>query len=157
MGRPKGSPNRLSQKGLDSIRELVGKYGDPLADLLKKRARWQEIYDTYADKPNGRINRKRLLEAEEWILKYDRELLPYTRPKLQAITTQDATPRIAVIRAPETISDTQAWLEKHKPKSLATPVLPIVQNLKLSLDIADSIGANDPKEIVEVAEKLTRR
>jgi hypothetical protein len=98
-----------------------------------------------------------LLEAEDWILRYNRELVPYTRPKLQAITTQDATPRIAVIRAPETISDTQAWLEKYKPKSPAPAVLPIVQNLKRSLDIADSIGADDPKEIVEVAEKLTRR
>jgi hypothetical protein len=60
MGRPKGSLNRLSQKGLESIRDLVGKYGDPLADLLRKRARWEEIYQSYADKPTGRINRKRI-------------------------------------------------------------------------------------------------
>jgi len=45
--------------------------------------------------------------------------LPYVRPKYQAITTKDETPRLTVIRAPEVISDTKAWLEKYKPKQIA--------------------------------------
>jgi hypothetical protein len=155
MGRPKGSLNRLSQKGLDSIRELVGKYGDPLADLLQKRARWQEIYDSYVDKPTGRINRKRLLEAEEWILKYDRELLPYTRPKLQAITTQDLTPRVSVIRAPAPISDTQKWLAAHKPKTInnGSNASPAIERLQKTVDMADKLGITDDATILKEALK----
>jgi hypothetical protein len=155
MGRPKGSLNRLSQKGLDSIRELVGKYGDPLANLLKKRARWQGIYDSYANKPTGRINRKRLLEAEEWILKYDRELLPYTRPKLQAITTQDLTPRVSVIRAPATISDTKTWLEKYKPKTLNNGgnASPAIERLQKTVDMAEKLGITDDETILKEALK----
>jgi hypothetical protein len=156
MGRPKGSLNRLSQKGLDSIRELVGKYGDPLANLLKKRARWEKIYQSYVDKPTGRINRKRLLEAEEWILKYDRELLPYTRPKLQAITTQDLTPHaVTVIRAPETISDTQKWLAAHKPKTLnnGSNASPAIERLQKTVDMADKLGITDDETILKEALK----
>jgi hypothetical protein len=154
MGRPKGSLNRLSQKGLDSIRELVGKYGDPLADLLQKRARWQEIYDSYVDKPTGRINRKRLLEAEEWILKYDRELLPYTRPKLQAVTTQDVTPHVTVIRAPETISDTQAWLEKYKPKTIDDSIAsPAIEKVRKASDFAAGIDGLTAQDVLNEANK----
>jgi hypothetical protein len=154
MGRPKGSLNRLSQKGLDSIRELVGKYGDPLADLLQKRARWQEIYDSYVDKPTGRINRKRLLEAEEWILKINRELLPYTRPKLQAVTTQDVTPHVTVIRAPPTISNTQEWLAAYKPKTIDNSVAsPAIEKLKRTADLAEKLGITDDETILKEALK----
>jgi hypothetical protein len=154
MGRPKGSLNRLSQKGLDSIRELVGKYGDPLANLLQKRARWEAIYQSHVSKPTGRINRKRLLEAEEWILRYDLALLPFTRAKLQAITTQDVTPRISVIRAPQSISDTQEWLETHRPKTINNSVAsPAIEKLKQTADMAESLGITDDAAILKEALK----
>jgi hypothetical protein len=47
-------------------------------------------------------------------------VLPRLR-KLSNVTVTDETPRITVIRAPETISDSQAWLQKYKSKNLDAP------------------------------------
>jgi hypothetical protein len=102
---------------------LAEEYGDPLEDILQKRAYWQGIYDQQMAKPSrghGSRDGKRLAKAEEMILRYNVEALPYMRPKYQAINhTNEAAPVPTVIRAPEVISDTQEWLEKYRPKSIA--------------------------------------
>ena len=67
-------------------------------------------------KPSRRRNPKKIEKAEEMILRYNIEALPYVRPKYQAITTKDETPRLTVIRAPGKISDTKQWLEIYGPK-----------------------------------------
>jgi hypothetical protein len=119
MGRPPGSQNKLTAERDRSAQKLAADYGDPLEDLFQKRAHWQTIYDTEMAKPSRRRNPKKIEKAEEMILRYNIEALPYVRPKYQAITTKDETPRLTVIRAPEVISDTKAWLEKYKPKQIA--------------------------------------
>jgi hypothetical protein len=67
-------------------------------------------------KPSRHRNPKKLAEAEEKILRYNEAALPFMRPKFQAITTQDTTPKITVIRAPERYSSTQEWLVAYGPK-----------------------------------------
>ena len=124
MGRPPGSQNKLTAERDRSAQKLAADYGDPLEDLFQKRAHWQTIYDTEMAKPSRRRNPKKIEKAEEMILRYNIEALPYVRPKYQAITTKDETPRLTVIRAPEVISDTKQWLETYAAKRLdAEPVL----------------------------------
>ena len=119
MGRPPGSQNKLTAERDRSAQKLAADYGDPLEDLFQKRAHWQTIYDTEMAKPSRRRNPKKIEKAEEMILRYNIEALPYVRPKYQAITTKDETPRYAVVRLPEVIHDTDKWLEKYKPKQIA--------------------------------------
>ena len=46
-----------------------------------------------------------------------RELLPFYKPKLSAVATQDMTPtKVTVIRAPEIETDGASWLAKYGPK-----------------------------------------
>jgi hypothetical protein len=162
MGRPRGAKNRMTTAHVAAAKDLAAEFGDPLRDLYVKRAYWQAIYDEQMAKSSRHRNTKKLAEAEEKIRQYNNDILPYDRPKFQAINhTGNAAPAPMVIRAPVTISDSQAWLEAHRPKrdnavnDKPTPAIAFAKNLKTTLDIADDLGIQDVKKIVSEAKKQT--
>ena len=65
-----------------------------------------------------------------------------------------------MIRAPESVSDSHAWLEKFAPKNVAAindkPALPFARSLGSTLDLADKLGVDDVGEIVGTAIKFTK-
>jgi hypothetical protein len=148
----------MTNEHISAARELSAEYGDALEDLYRKRAYWQAIYDEQIAKPSRRRNIGKLHAAEERILRYNEAILPYDRPKFQAINhTGDAAVAPMVIRVPQLISDSKTWLETHRPKAIDAPaaVLPFAQNLKKAVDIADDLGIQDVKKIVSEAKKWT--
>jgi hypothetical protein len=161
MGRPIGAKNKMTRERDAAAKELAEEYGDPLEDILQKRAHWEEIYAAQMAKSSRHRNTKKLAEAEAAILRYNVEALPYMRPRYQAIAHSSDAPRPTVIRAPETISDSQAWLEAHAPRrdnavnDKPTHVIAFAKNLKSTLDIADDLGIQDVKKIVTEAKKWT--
>jgi hypothetical protein len=161
MGRPAGSQNRMTRERDAAAKELAEQYGDPLEDILQKRAHWEAIYAAEMAKTSRHRNRQKLAEAEEKILRYNVEALPYMRPRYQAIAHSGEVVRPTVIRAPMSIPDSKAWLEAYAPKrdntlnDKPTPALVFARNLKSTLDIADDLGIQDVKKIVTEAQKRT--
>jgi hypothetical protein len=101
-------------------------------------------------RPRSRRTRH-YLQAEEMAHKHLDALMPYLHGKLSNVTVTDETPRELVIRAPDKIASTEAWLIAHGPKIDAAikPVLPIVRHLSNTLDLADDLGINDPNEVIK--------
>jgi hypothetical protein len=163
MGRPPGAQNKMTRERDAAAKELAEEYGDPLEDILQKREHWQEIYTAQMAKSSRHRNAKKVAEAEQMILRYNVEALPYMRPRYQAIAhVGDTAPKPMVIRAPMTISDSKAWLEAYGPKrdngvnDKPPPVISFAKNLKTTLDIADAVGVNDAQSIIDEAAKITR-
>jgi hypothetical protein len=147
-------PSRLGSPNRDKValRDMAARHGVDVVEMQVMMIRdLKKTYDNEVSKPRSRRSRQ-FLEAEDKLMKLTAELTPYFQGKLSNVTVTDESPRPMVIRAPDTISDTSTWLEMYRPKSPAPSVLPIVP--KRSLDIADGVGTDDPKEIVAVAEKL---
>jgi hypothetical protein len=163
MGRPPGAKNKMTVEHVAAAKDLAAEFGDPLRDLYIKRARHEAIYATEMAKSSRHRNRQKLAEAEEKIRQYNNDILPYDRPKFQAINhTGNAAPAPMVIRAPVTISDSQAWLEAHRPmrdnaiNDKPAQVAAFARNVRTVLDIADAVGANDAQSIIDEATKITR-
>ncbi len=132
----------------------------PRKTCTRSGAYWQAIYDEQMAKPSRRRNVAKLHAAEEKILRYNEAILPYDRPKFQAINhSGDAAAIPMVIRAPATVQDSNAWLEQHRPKHLATPApeLRIVKNVRSALATAEQLGGDiGAAEIFAEAAKATK-
>jgi hypothetical protein len=162
MGRPPGAKNKMTEKHVAAAKDLAAEFGDPLRDLYIKRARHEAIYAAEMAKSSRHRNTKKLAEAEEKIRQYNNDILPYDRPRFQAINhSGNAAPNPMVIRAPQPISDSKAWLAADGPKrddavnDKPTAVIAFARNLKSTLDIADDLGISDVKKIVSEAKKWT--
>jgi hypothetical protein len=173
MSRPKGSRNKLTVERENSARWLVEKFGDPVENILRRRNQLieerEELLALRAEllaAPSRHLRHQKIAKAEakinlldEKILKHNEASANYVRPRFQAITTADVTPRVTVVRAPDTVSDTKAWLAAHAPQRDNAvndrPVLPFVKKLRTALDVADELGINDTNEIVNEARKQT--
>ena len=120
MGRPAGSPNRMTAEKDAAQKSLIKKYGlSPQESILQKRAVYQKMWDDQMSRPSRRRNIHKIREVEAAILRYDTEALPYTAPKYQAIAVQSEVKQVTMaIRAPEPISDSQKWLEECRPKHI---------------------------------------
>jgi hypothetical protein len=99
----------------ESVRMLISRFGDPLQQKLKRWAAWAEIYNEIVDKPVGRQNKRRLREAEEMLCRYENDILPYTRPRFQAIAQTTTDLKAVVIRAPEKVDGSAEWLARFAP------------------------------------------
>jgi hypothetical protein len=131
----------------------------PLESILQKRAVYQKMWDDQMSRPSRRRNIHKIREAEAAILKYDIEALPYTAPKYQAIAVQAEVRKVStVIRAPESIPNSQEWLAACKPKHLveqsATPVMDHFRHaLKQAYDTADALGIDDADAFLNEAKR----
>jgi hypothetical protein len=157
MGRPPGAQNKMTRERDAAAKELAEQYGDPLEDILQKRA----IYAAEMAKTSRHRNRQKLAEAEEKILRYNVEALPYMRPRYQAIAHSGEVVRPTVIRAPAPISDSKEWLRIYGPKrdnavNDKPAVLPWVKNVKDSLATAEQLGVDDAQTIWNEAAKITK-
>jgi hypothetical protein len=149
MPRALGSVNRKTKE----LRQLAEELGvDPLEVLLQMMAEAQKAYDRELAKPPSRRS-KSFQEAKAELRQLANDTAPYLYGKKANITTVDETPRLTVIRAPETISDTQEWLAKYAPKRLdAEPQpTPVVAAVKRSLEYAEAAGVDDAQKIVNEA------
>jgi hypothetical protein len=122
MGRPKGSRNRLTVERENSARWLVEKFGDPVENILRRRSQLIEERDELlalraelVAAPSRHRRLKKIEQAEakinlldDKILKHNEASANYVRPRFQAITTADVTPRVTVVRAPDRVSNTKA-------------------------------------------------
>jgi hypothetical protein len=159
MGRPKGAKNKMTVEHVGAAAALSAKYGDALEDLYKKRARHQAIYDAEMAKSSRHRNTKKLAEAEAAIRQYNNDILPYDRPRFQAINhSGNAAVAPTVIRAPQSVPNSKEWLRIYGPKRDDAPaqVVAFARNLRTTLDIADAIGVNDAQGIVDEAAKITK-
>jgi hypothetical protein len=145
-----GSPNRDKKALRDKAEEL----GVDVVELqLRMIKDLKKTYDNEVGRPRSRRS-KQFLEAEKMLAKMNGELLPYLYGKLSNVTVTDETPRIAVIRAPETISDTSTWLEKYKPKTIDDSIAsPAIERLQKTVDMADKLGITDDATILKEALK----
>jgi hypothetical protein len=140
-------------------KSLMKKYGlSPLESILQKRKRWEDAYNEQMARSSRHRNVHKIKEAEEWILRYNVEALPYTAPKYQAIAVQSEVKQVTMaIRAPEPISDSKAWLEQYAPKHTqqsATPVLDHFRDaLQKSYDTATALGIDDAGAIPKEAKR----
>jgi len=157
MGRPAGSPNRMTAEKDAAQKSLIKKYGlSPLESILQKRKRWEDAYDEQMSRSSRHRNVHKIKEAEEWILRYNEAALPYTAPKYQAIAVQSEVRQVqTVIRAPESIPDSKKWLEEYKPKHIdTTPVMQRFGNVqRQSLDTAEALGIHDTDLILKEAKR----
>jgi hypothetical protein len=113
MGSRLGRPNRDKV----ALREMAAQHGVDVVEMqVMICADLQKTYNNEKSKPRSRRS-KQFFDAEEKLMKVTAELTPYFAGKLSNVTVTDETPRITVIRAPGTISDGQAWLEKYEPKN----------------------------------------
>jgi hypothetical protein len=163
MGRPKGAKNKLTVEHVAAAKDLAAEFGDPLRDLYIKRSRHEAIYAAEMAKSSRHRNTKKLTEVEEKIRQYNEAILPYDRPKFQAINhTGNAAPAPMVIRAPASISDSKAWLAAYAPKrddaanDQPAPMVAFTRNVRTVLDIADAVGVNDAQSIIDEASNITR-
>jgi hypothetical protein len=159
MGRPSGAKNKMTVEHVAAAKDLAAEFGDPLRDLYIKRARREAIYTAEMAKSSRHRNTKKLAEAEEKIRQYNEAILPYDRPKFQAINhTGNTAPMPMVIRAPASISDSKAWLAAYAPKrdDTPTPAIAFARNVRTVLDIADAVGVNDAQSILDEAAEITR-
>jgi hypothetical protein len=160
MGRPPGAKNKMTLEHVAAAKDLAAEFGDPLRDLYIKRSRHEAIYAAEMAKSSRHRNTKKLAEAEEKILRYNEAILPFDRPKFQAINhSGDAAVAPMVIRAPATVQDSNAWLEQHRPKHLAAPApeLRIVKNVRSALATAEQLGGDiGAAEIFAEAAKATK-
>jgi hypothetical protein len=150
-----GSPN----KDKKVVRDLAAAHG---VDVIEMRILLLKDCMKSVQSELGRPRSRRskvFFQAEEMANKHLTELTPYLHGKLSNITVADETPRITVIRGPEAISDTQAWLANYGPgRDVAVndrPAVPFVRNLRESLDTAEALGINDASAIVNEAQKRT--
>ena len=150
-----GSPNRDKQ----AVRDLAAQYGvEPLEIQYMMIRDLKKTYDNEISKPRSRRS-KQFFEVEAHLAKMLAEVTPYLHGKRANITTVDETPRLTVIRAPQTISDSQAWLEANRPKHLNAPApeLRIVKNVRSALATAEQLGGDiGAAEIFAEAAKATK-
>jgi hypothetical protein len=155
MGSRKGIPNKDKQ----AVRDLAAAHGVDVIEmrLILLKDCWKSI-EHEIGKPRSRRS-KHYLQAEEMANKHLTELTPYMHGKLSNINLEGQIEHATmVIRAPETIADNKAWLQKYGPKGDPAinekPQLPFEKSLDKSLNAADALGINDPKKISEEAEKF---
>jgi hypothetical protein len=141
MGSRVGSPNRDKV----ALREMAAKHGVDVVEMQIMMIRdLKKTYELEINKPRSRRS-KQFFAAETQLAKMLSELTPYFQGKLSNVTVTDETPRLTVVRAPEVISDTQAWLAAYKPKLVdATPAndrpraaSPVIEQALNTLDALD--------------------
>jgi len=148
MGSRLGSRNKDKQ----ALRDLAAKHGVDVVEMqMMICADLKKTYDNEKSKPRSRRS-KQFFEAEDKLIKVTQELTPYVAGKLSNITVTDETPRLTVIRAPEPVGDSQAWLAKFSPNRDDNEV-PAVRALRVAMDRADQLDVTDPDEIVSEAIK----
>jgi hypothetical protein len=171
MGRPKGARNKLTVERENSARWLLEKFGDPVESILRRRNQLIEERDELLAHraellaaPSRHRRHQKIEKAEAKINLLDTKILAhneasanYVRPRFQAITTQNTTAQVTVIKAPDTVSGTKEWLDRYGPKrdDDRPAVIPIVRNLKVALDTSDQLKIDSPKLIVDEAVKAT--
>ena len=149
-----GSPNKDKQ----ALREWAAKHGVDVVEIqLMIAADLKKTCNNEITKPRSRRS-KRFFEAEDKLIKVCQELTPYVQGKLSNVTVTDETPRLTVIRGPETIGDSQAWLSKFGPArndaANDRPALPFVKSVRAALEIAD--GLDEPisaQAVLDTAKK----
>jgi DNA repair ATPase RecN len=86
MGRPPGSPNKMTKERDEATKKLAKKYGSPLERILKMQDRWQKIYDELLAKPYlGSRLRSKLNKAEAMIRQYSIDAMPYMETRYKPI------------------------------------------------------------------------
>jgi hypothetical protein len=150
-----GVPNKKTQR----LIELSEKYGvDPIECQWIVMKDLMKTVSNEIDRPRSRRS-KQYLEAETKLCEVAKEISPYVYSKRAAITTEDTTPRLTVIRGPEKVSGTKDWLAIYGPKHDDAindrPEQPIIQNLRLALDASDTLGITDPGDVIEAARRVT--
>jgi hypothetical protein len=153
-------PSRLGSPNKDklALRDMAAKHGVDVIEIqVMICADLARTYNNEIGKPRSRRSRQ-FFDTEDKLIKVTSELTPYFQGKLSNVTVTDETPRITVIRSPETIPDSQAWLDKYKPKAIdAKPVLPMERNVRKALALADAVGGNiGAAEIFSEAGKTTK-
>jgi hypothetical protein len=146
-----GSPNKDKKALRDKAEEL----GVDVVELqLRIIKDLKKTYDNEVGKPRSRRS-KQFTEVEKMLVKMNDDIMPYLHGKLSNVTVTDETPRLTVIRAPETISDTKAWLEKYKPKTIdnGSNASPAIERLQKTVDMADKLGITDDATILKEALK----
>jgi hypothetical protein len=154
-----GSPNRDKK----AVRDLAAEHG---VDVIEMRIMLLKdcfkSIENEIGKPRSRRS-KQFFQAEEMANKHLSELTPYLHGKLSNVTVTDETPRLTVIRAPETVGSSTAWLDKFAPKIDATindrqaiPPIPFARSLANTMDMADELGIDDVGEIVGQATRFTK-
>jgi hypothetical protein len=160
VGRPAGSKNLMTREKIAQVQKLIVAFGDPLENMAKKKAYWEEIFAKETAKGSRHQNKARIKEALAEIKDYDDRVLQYYHPKQQSIASQSEIKQAqVVIRAPETISDTNAWLAAHAPKhitqqSSATPVMAKFRDaLQGSYRLADELNIDDADAVLREARR----
>src|SRR5215467_2925356 len=106
MGSRLGRPNKKTLR----LQELSEKYGvDPIEVQYIIMKDLKRTVDNEIGRPRSRRS-KRYFEAEQKLCEVAKEVAPYVHSRRAAITTEDTTPRLTVIRAPEVVATSQAWL-----------------------------------------------
>lgn len=150
-----GRPNKDKQV----VRDLAAQHG---VDVIEMRIMLlKDCFKTIKNeigKPRSRRS-KQYFQAEEMGNKHLTELTPYLHGKLANVSVDAEVSHIAtVIRAPEAIPDSKAWLEKYGPKrdDAVNAVLPFVKNLRDSASDADKLGIDDANAILNEAKRRTQ-
>jgi hypothetical protein len=145
-----GSPNKDKKALRDKAEEL----GVDVVELqLRIIKDLQKTYDNEKNKPRSRRS-KQFMEVEKMLVKMNDDIMPYLHGKLSNVSVTDETPRISVIRAPETISDTEAWLEAHRPKTInGTTASPAVEKLRKASDLAAGVDGLTAQDVLNEATK----
>jgi DNA repair ATPase RecN len=109
MGRPPGSPNKMTKERDEATKKLAKKYGSPLERILKMQDRWQKIYDELLAKPYlGSRLRSKLNKAEAMIRQYSIDAMPYMETRYEPIEhVSDERPQPAITR-PEEVFNSRA-------------------------------------------------
>jgi hypothetical protein len=183
MSRPKGAINRISREKHLQAQQLVEEYGDPVADILKRR---NELIDERskvlalrdelqaAPSRHRRIKKIAQLDAtidklDDKILRHNAESANYVRAKYQSINQTTQVQLASVIRAPVSEPSTEAWLGKYQPpqvKDVSPPKPKLIEaeptmqtfvpNLKAALHVADQVGVNSAQTIVDEARRYAK-
>jgi hypothetical protein len=146
-----GSPNKDKKALRDKAEELGVDVVELQLHMIKDL---KKTYDNEVKRPRSRRSNQ-FLQTEEMLRKMSAELMPYLHGKISNVNVTDETPRLAVIRAPETITDTKAWLEKYKPKTIdnGSNASPAIERLQKTVDMADKLGITDDATILKEALK----
>jgi len=157
MGSRLGRPNKDKQ----AVRDLAAAHGVDVIEMriLLLKDSWKTVENEFG-KPRSRRSKQYFAAVAETD-KHLAELTPYLHGKLSNVTVDnESSLRLMVIRAPEVVATSQAWLEKYGPKRDDVvndrPTLPFVKNSRASLDTATAVGIDDAGEIVNEAIKQTK-
>jgi hypothetical protein len=156
MGRKPGSKNIITKESLARIEKLVERHGSPTRAMFQSLQHWVGVRDAELAKTSRHRNGAKIDKATEWILKLGSALAPYTDKRQPTAIQSEVTQRMAVVKVPHVISNTDEWLLQHKPKHIDTrPVIERFSNtLRQTLDVADALNINDAGEILNQARKI---